>query len=242
MVSRVSALQVRPLSLPEEWVLLSLKESGKTRDPGCAVVGCAAAELGELALRQKLLVRSRKFNTFGFHGYRPYPAEIQLLDTSRTGLPWADELLADLELRRASGQGRLPLKPWLRQRRRQAFTLHRNALAERGALRHTPGARFVPFRIFKPERHYPDPAVRNALITEMRAVGSGQSRLDERALFLSDLVGSSELYKDLGVTLKMPHRLDRARGTGTVAYVPEDLRDTSAVLALYVPERSRHQD
>jgi hypothetical protein len=242
MVSYVSAFQVRPLSLPEEWVLLSLKESGKTRDSGCAAGGCAAAELGELALRRKLLVRSRKFKLLGFNGYRPYPAEIQLLDTSRTGLPWADELLADLEGSRASWQGRLPLTSWLRQRRRQAFTLHRNALAEQGVLRHTPGARFVPFRIFKPERHYPDPAVRNALITEMRAAGSGQSQLDERALFLSDLLGSSELYKDLGVTLKMRYMLDRGRAAGTVVAVPEDLRDTSSVLAWSVPKRSRHQD
>jgi hypothetical protein len=242
MVSRVSALQVRPLSLPEEWVLLSLKDSGKTRDPGCAVAGCAAAELGELALRRKLLVRSRKFNIFGLVGYRPSPAEIQLLDTSRTGLPWADELLADLELRRASGQEHLSLAPWLRQRRHQAFALHRSALAGMGVLRHAPGARFVPFRIFKPERYYPDSAVRNALVTEVRAACSGQSRLDERVLFLSDLVGSSELYKDLGVTLEMRHRLDSSRGTGMVASVPEDLRDTSAVLAFSVPKRSRHQD
>jgi hypothetical protein len=242
MVGRVSALQERPLSLPEEWVLLSLKDSGKTRDSGLAVTGCAAAELGELALRRKLLVSARKFSIFGLHGYRPYPAEIQLLDTSPTGVPWADELLADLERHRASGQGHLFLLPWLRQRRRQAFTLHRNALAERSVLRHTAGARFAPFRIFKPERYCPDPGVRNALITQMRAVGSGQSRLDERALFLSDLVESSELYKDLGVTLKTRYRLDRASGTGTVASVPEDLRDTSMVLALWVPERSRHQD
>ncbi|MGH3166826.1 MAG: GPP34 family phosphoprotein [Trebonia sp.] len=127
----------RPLSLPEEWVLLSRKESGKTRDPGQAVAGCTAAELGELALRRKLLVRSRKFTVLGFEAYRPYRAEILLLDTSRTGLPRADELLADLERCPASGQGRLSVMPWLRRRRRQAFTLHRNALAERGVLRRT---------------------------------------------------------------------------------------------------------
>jgi hypothetical protein len=241
MISGMSVLQVRSLSLPEEWVLLSLRDSGKTRDLGQAVVGCAAAELGELALRRKLLVKSRKFNIFGFDAYRRSPAEIQLLDIGRTGLPWADELLADLERRCASGQGRLSLMPWLRQRRREAFTLHRDALAKQGVLRHTRGAHFVPFRIFKPERYHPDPTVRNALITEVRAVSSGQSPPDERTFFLSGLIVSSELYKDLGVTVSKSHLLDRARGAGAVASIPEDLRDTSAILAFSVPKSSRRQ-
>jgi Golgi phosphoprotein 3 (GPP34) len=158
-------------SLPEEWSLLSFTDSGKVRDSNQAVAGCAAAELGELALRRKLLVRSRKSNIFGFDVYRTSPAEIQVIDTSRTGLPWADELLADLERRCVSEQGRLSLRQWLRQRR-NAFFLHRDALAERGVLRHAPGKRSGPFRPFSSERYYPDPGVRDALITELRAAGS----------------------------------------------------------------------
>jgi hypothetical protein len=227
--------------LPEEFALLSLTDSGKTRDSAQAVVGCAAAELGELALRRKLLVRSRKFTMFGFDAYRPHPAEIQLLDTSRTGLAWADELLAELERRCASEHGRVILRQWLRQRR-EAFSLHRDALAERGVLRHKPGRHSGLFRFFGRERYYPGSAARNALITAVRVANSGQSRLDEHMLFLSDLVGIAGLDKDLGIELRLRHRLDRGRGVGTVESLPEDLRDTSAVLASSVPKRSRHQD
>jgi len=238
-MGHMSPLPARLLSLPEEWTLLSLTDSGKVRDSNQAVVGCVAAELGELALRRKLLVRSRKFKIFGFDGYRTSPAEIQVIDTSRAGLPWADELLADLERRRVSEQ-RLSLGQWLRQRR-EAFSLHLDALAERGVLRRAPGTRSVPFRFLSSERYYPDPAVRDTLIAELRAAGSGQNQLDEHMVFLSDLVSSSLLNKDLGIELRVSQRLDRGRGVGTVGSVPEDLRHTSAVLASSVPKNRRYQ-
>jgi hypothetical protein len=232
------ALPLRPLSLPEEFALLSLAESGKMIDSGQVVVGCAAAELGELALRRKLLVRSRKFTIFGLDGYRPHPAEIQLLDTSPTGLVWADQLLDELRRRDAAEVGRVIVWPWLRQRR-AAFALHRDALTARGVLRHQPRRHSGPFRAFGRDRYYPDPVVRSELIAAVRAACTGPSQLDEHMLFLSDLVDSSQLYKDLGFTIRVQSMLDRNRGRGTF---PQDLRDTSALLAFWVPKRSRHQD
>ncbi|EST18953.1 GPP34 family phosphoprotein [Streptomyces roseochromogenus] len=85
-----------PLTLPEEFTLLSLAETGKVIDSDQAGVGCAVAELGELALRGKLAVRTRKSTVFGLDAYRPYRAEIELVNADSTGLAWADELLAEL--------------------------------------------------------------------------------------------------------------------------------------------------
>jgi hypothetical protein len=231
----------RPLSLPEEFVLLSYRDSGTLHDSAQAAVGCAAAELGELALRRKLLVRSRKTKILGFDVYRLHGAEIQLLDTSRTDVPWIDELLAELERRAGAEHGRVRLNRWLRQHR-EAFTLHRGALAERRALHHKPGGYPGPFRILGREHYYPDNAVRDALIAEVRAATSGQSRFDEHTLFLHDLVEATELSKSLGVTSSLRQRLDRGRGVGAVEFLPEDLRDTSSVLASSVSMRSRHGD
>ncbi|QHC23302.1 hypothetical protein [Streptomyces sp. GS7] len=87
---------VEPLTLPEEFALLSLAETGKVIDSGQAEVGCAVVELGELALRGKLVIRTRQSTVFGLDVYHPYRAEIELVDTGSTSLAWADELLAEL--------------------------------------------------------------------------------------------------------------------------------------------------
>lgn len=47
------------------------------------------------------------------------------------------------------------------------------------------------------------------------------------------------LNGELGVTMTVRRRLDRARGIGAVAVLPEEVRDTSAVLSMCVPSRSR---
>lgn len=228
-MKHMSAPAPRYLCLPEEFLVLSHLDSGKVRDSHQTAFGCAAAELGELALRRKLLLRTRKFRKFGVEIYR-LKAEIQLLDTGRTGLVWADELLAELERRSDSALKPIALGRWLIQRRRAAFRLHRNALTERGVLLRKPG-RFLSSR----QRHYPNRGVRNTLINQIRAAHSGQSPLDEHMLFLYDLVEGTELSKDLGLGLSWRHSLDRARdrahGVGAEEFVPEDLRDTSAVLS-----------
>lgn len=226
----MSAFPPRYLSLPEEFVLLSHLDSGRVHDSAQTAVGCAAAELGELALRRKLLVLARKSRKFGFEVYR-LQGEIQLLDTGRTGLVWADELLAEPAFRSASENKPIALSRWLRQRGREAFSLHRDALTDRGVLRYKPGG------FLGRERHYPDLAVRNALINEVRAAHGGQSPLSEQMLFLCDLVEGAELTKDLGLKSSWRQRLERARGVGAVESLPEDLRDTSTALGFSVPTR-----
>ncbi|MEU1729814.1 GPP34 family phosphoprotein [Streptosporangium sp. NPDC020145] len=209
------------LSLPGEFLLLAHQKSGRVRDSEQVAYGCAAAELGELALRRRLRVRVRKSELFGFEVYR-LSGMIELLDTGRTGLGWADDLLDALQ----SGS---EMHKWLRHRRRAALTLHRDALIELGLLRHRPG------RFLAGERHHPDPSARGSLIARLRAVYDQRAPLDERLLFLSDLVDGAGLAGELGLRLSWQQRKDRARGVGAVLAFPEDLRDTSTVLGGAIP-------
>ena len=242
-LSHMSVRSRQHLSLPEEFVLLSHLAAGKVHGSARAVIGCAAAELGELALRRGLLVRSRKSKMLGFDVYRLDGVEIELLDTGPTGLVWADVLLAELQQHcSASEHGRVRLNWWFR-RHHQAFSLHRDALAERGVLRPEPGGRTGLIRVPGRQRLCPDPVLRDALIAEVRAAGGEQSRIDEHLLFLCDLVEAVGLSKELGVPMSVRRRMDRGRGVGAVESVPEDLRDTSSALAAlgHAAHRPRHQ-
>jgi len=229
----MSVPSLRHLSLPEEFVLLSHLANGKVHGSVRAVIGCAAAELGELALRRKLLVHSRKSKWFGFDAYRMHGVQIELLDAGPTGLVWADALLAELHQHcSASKHGRARLHRWFGHRP-QAFSLHRDALAKRGILLPQPGG---PTGLFRTrQRHYPHHVLRDALIAEVRAASDEQSRIDEHMLFLSDLVETVGLGKELGARMSVRRKLDRSRGVGAVEFLPEDLRDTSSALIAAVP-------
>ncbi|GAA0346837.1 GPP34 family phosphoprotein [Streptomyces blastmyceticus] len=250
-----------PLSLPEEFALLSLADTGKTIDSGQATGGCAVAELGELALRGKLLLRQRVHKVFGWNAIRQITHVIELVDRTPVGLAWADELLAEL----ANEPGAVSLTKLLRRRYRwrNAFHWHRDALVAQGLVRH------VPRRgLFRQARYIPDPTVRNRLIEEVRLAteilrdtGEGR-RLDVHTKFLSDMVIRGELAKDLGVVKGRGWRVNvmfldgllnrelwsarrraqnRAAGVGALDSIPEPLRYTSEALADLVPKRSRNR-
>ncbi len=125
----------------------------------------------------------------------------------------------------------MALAKWLDFRGATPLAVHRASLIRAGVLRRKPGG------VFRRERHFPDPAAREALISAIRTVHDEDRAFDERALLLSDLLDGVELVKDLGLALTWRERLDRARGAGSVADVPEDLRDTSTVLGAAVPSR-----
>ncbi|MGI5121967.1 GOLPH3/VPS74 family protein [Marinactinospora thermotolerans] len=227
------------LSLPEEFLLLSHHRHGDVHDPHQTAIGCAAAELGELALRRRLRVApQRKGRLFGFEVYFTTGrtlGRIHLLDLAPTGLAWADGLLAELErLAASSRNGPIRLRTWLRQRGGEALRLHRRVLVERNLLFHHPG--FVPG---EDGHHYPDVAVRAMLVSRLRAATGERIPLDERTLLLLDLVDEAELNEDLGLSLSTRQRLDRARGVGAVTALPEDVRDTSTVLSMSIPSRKR---
>ena len=220
------------LSLPEEFALLSYGENGRVPNSGQTAAGCAAAELGELALRRRLLVRPRKTRKLGVEIYQ-LRGEIELSpNTARTGLTWADDLLSALGARTADLAPRpLTVTRWLRERGREALAFHTDALTERGVLRHRPGT------LLTRTRHHPDPVLRTALLNGVRAVRAEQVPLDEHMLFLCDLLDGAGLTKDFGLTLTRPQRLERARGIGAAGALPETLRDTSTVLGFSLPGR-----
>lgn len=232
------------LSLPEEFTLLSYGENGRVPNPAQTAAGCAAAELGELALRRRLLVRPRKTRKLGVEIYQ-LRGEIELTPSTPgtpnapstanmpgTGLTWADDVLSALWARTATLAPRpLTVTRWLRERGRAALGLHTGALIERGALRHRPGT------LLTRTRHHPDPTLRTALLNGVRAVRAEQVPLDEHLLFLCDLLDGAGLTKDFGLTLTRPQRLERARGIGAAAALPETLRDTSTVLGFSLPAR-----
>jgi len=220
------------LSLPEEFALLSYGENGRVPNPAQTAAGCAAAELGELALRRRLLIRPRKTRKLGLEIYQ-HRGEIELsANTTGTGLTWADDLLSALWTRTTTLTPRpLTVTRWLRERGRQALALHTGALTERGVLRHRPGT------LLTRTRHHPAPTLRTALLNGVRAVRAEQVPLDEHMLFLCDLLDGAGLTKDFGLTLTRPQRLERARGIGAAGALPETLRDTSTVLGFSLPAR-----
>ncbi|MBK3569340.1 GPP34 family phosphoprotein [Streptomyces sp. MBT62] len=220
------------LSLPEEFALLSYGENGRVPNSRQTAAGCAAAELGELALRRRLLVRPRKTRKLGVDIYR-LRGEIELFpNTPHTSLTWADGLLAALWTRTTALDPRpLTVTRWLRERGREALALHTSALVERGVLRQRPGT------LLTRTRYHPDAALRTALIDGVRAVRAEQVPLDEHMLFLCDLLDGAGLTKDFGLTMTRPQRLERARGIGAAGALPETLRDTSTVLGLSLPAR-----
>ncbi|OIJ86101.1 hypothetical protein BIV25_42160 [Streptomyces sp. MUSC 14] len=250
-----------PLTLPEEFALLSLADTGKTIDSDQARAGCNVAEVGELALRGKLLLRHRRNTTFYVNGLRWNADVIEVVDRTPVGLAWADELLAVLAKEpEAAAERKLLLR---RYRRRNAFHWHRDALVAQGLVRH------VPRRgLFRRARYIPDPTVRNRLIEEVRLATEilrdtgGGRRLDVHTKFLSDMVIRGELAKDLGVVKGRGWRVNvmfldglldrelwsarrrarnRAAGVGALDSVPEPLRYTSEALADLVPKRSRNR-
>jgi hypothetical protein len=96
----------------------------------------------------------------------------------------------------------------------------------------------VPARgLFQRERNIPDRAARDQVISKIR---HREDQLDERVLFLSDMVIEGDLARDLHIPRprRRPVR-ERNRGAGAAESVPESLREASHLLSKLVPERSR---
>ncbi|WP_369199547.1 GPP34 family phosphoprotein [Streptomyces sp. PU-14G] len=220
-----------PLSLPEEFVLLSHLPSGKVHGSTRAAIGCAAAELGELTLRRKILPRPWRTTVLGVRVDVTHRAGIELLDTTATGLPWADEVLAELGHFPVSDGGRISIRRWLRKRS-EAFPLHRAALMERGLLHQRSG-------VLARKRCAPDQAAHDPLVMHLRAIGAGQCPVDAHGLFLCDLIRAVGLHRTLRVPMGMHTKPYRSRGAGSAESVPEELRHASTALATLVPSHDR---
>lgn len=225
------------LTLPEQIVLLSYRY-GAAHDGGRSAIACAGAEIGELVLRGRVKVAGPKHKSRGFELFL-WPGVIQVVDATPTGLAWADELLGELE-RHSSSWWRLPfpgmpptgseggvvaLDKWFRLRGDEALLRHRDALTERGVLIPSPG-----FQPGQEERHYPDPTVRNELISWLRAVHAGRVPLDGPTMLLLTLLEQTRLDDELGLTSPAGRLFDGVYGKEALEAVPEEVTDISQML------------
>ncbi|WP_190819925.1 GOLPH3/VPS74 family protein [Saccharopolyspora pogona] len=199
-----------PLALPDELALLMCKDNGTYYVSANPNTATAAAEIGELALRDRVELAGRA---------------VRLVDTASSGLPWMDRSLADLQQRAGRANRPVELSGWL-QGRTGAFATHRMVLVEHGLLRRE-HRKFLG--VLPDDRYYPERAARGALLTELREVAVDERPVDGRLALLTALVYRSGLLYLLG--------FDRAQRTRlkTIAEA-EDLGNTvgTAVTAALV--------
>ncbi|MBB5154358.1 GOLPH3/VPS74 family protein [Saccharopolyspora phatthalungensis] len=199
-----------PLALPDELTLLLHKDNGSyyvSTNPNTAT---AAAEVGELALRDRVELVG---------------TAVRLVDDGSSGLPWMDRLLADFQA--MSGRENHPVElSWWLPTHTNAFVTHRTVLVEHGLLRRE---RRKFLGVLPDDRYYPDRTVREALLTELHQVASNERPIDGRLALLSALVYRSGLIYVLG--------FDRAQRTRLKSIAEtEDLSNTvgAAVAAMLV--------
>ncbi|GAA0507637.1 hypothetical protein GCM10011581_20590 [Saccharopolyspora subtropica] len=163
-----------PLSLPDEIALLMHKDNGTYYVSANPNTAAAAAEIGELALRDRVEVRG---------------TAVRLLDAGWSGLPWMDRLLAELQQRAGPDNQPVDLTWWL-PGRTSAFQVHRQVLVEQGLLRRE-HRKFLG--VLPDDRYYPDRATRDQLVAELRELAAGTRPVDGRLALLSALTVRSGL-------------------------------------------------
>lgn len=166
------------LPLPYAVTLLLHKTHGGRYAGTNRDVVVAAAEFGELVLRHRIAIDRKR---------------LRVLDPSPVGLPWCDELLA--ELARKAGPHSRPFKlaSFLQQSRR--FQVYRAALAESGLLVRTTNTflGFIPY-----ERYFAHAPTHEALLDELVQVARAQRPVDNRLALLTAVVHSGGLVRPLG--------------------------------------------
>lgn len=195
------------LTVPDELALLLHKPSGTSfvgASPGAAT---AAAEVGELVLHGRLALRG---------------TAVQLRDASSSGLPWLDQLMAQLQ--RVAGRDDRPVQlGWWLPLRSGAFATHRSVLVERGVLR-LERRKFLG--VLPDDRYHPDRATRDALLAELHGLAQGELPVDGRRALLGALVHRSGLDHALDLD-----RAERARLRALADRADLDDHVGSAVLA-----------
>ncbi|MGP4021646.1 GOLPH3/VPS74 family protein, partial [Saccharopolyspora sp. 5N708] len=199
-----------PLTLPDEFVLLLHRDNGSHYVSANPNTATAAAEIGELALRDRIDLDG---------------TAVRLVDSGWSGLPWMDRLLA--ELQRWSGHEDRPVElSWWLPCRTGAFLAHRSVLVEQGLLRHE---RRKFLGVLPDDRYHPDPPTREALLAGLREAACGARPVDARLALLAALVHHSGLVYALGFDRAQRHRLKSIAET-------QDLGDavSAAVAAMLV--------
>lgn len=218
----------RTLSLPEEFLLLSQRQDGEPRHEVATAYGCAAAEIGELVLRGAIRVRHKEVRIFGsamFIG----SGKVELLDSASTGVPWAEQVRTGLAQRRAARAKPIALSSWVRHRGSEALIQHRSALLARSLLSQAP-----PTTRRGPDRFLPHPVAREALLTEMRAILTGQHPADEHSFLLYQLSTGDLLDREVwqGIN-RWTHR-----GVNPFAALSKDLFHAGTAIKAAIPSSS----
>lgn len=171
--------EARNLSLPGELVLLLHKGDGAAHTMRADLV-TAAAEIGELALRERVEPAGK--------------TKVQLLNAQPIGIPWLDEVLDSLAGKAGPKDKPVQLTSWL-PRRRKAFRQHRDLLVEAGLVRQEKGR---ALGVLPVDRFYPDEAVRGELIAGVRQAAQGTRPVDGGLAIRCALVHVAGIAKSLG--------------------------------------------
>ncbi|MGW5793694.1 GOLPH3/VPS74 family protein [Saccharopolyspora sp. NPDC003752] len=164
------------LTLPEEFALLLQKDNGSHYSMSDYT---GAAELGELVLQHRIDFVRKK---------------IQVLDASPSGIGWLDDCMAYLVKKAGPANKPVAAQSFI-QHRKSARKVHCAALAERGLMRREEkSVLFIPY-----DKYFPDPAARQALIAELRAVARDEIALDNRRALLAAMVHATNLVRSLGL-------------------------------------------
>lgn len=205
-----------PVTLPDEFVLLLHRADGGHR-AGQADLLTSVAELGELALRDRVEVAAR--------------TKLTVLDPRATGIGWADELLGRL-VRKAGPKNKPVELTGVLPHRIGRFREHRALLAEQGVLRHR-RRRLLGF--IPDDLYFPVEPVRAALVAEVRDAARLRRPLDGRLAVLCALVRAAGLGPALGCDADELAVLESVwRGDGLGEAVRRPLAAVSAVTAVTV--------
>ncbi|MER7010561.1 GPP34 family phosphoprotein [Saccharopolyspora sp. NPDC000359] len=179
-----------PLSLPEEFLLLSHLDTGKVSHEHATSHGCAAAELGELLIRDKIGIWHHERRFFGLT-VQLGSGKIDVRDSGSTGLRWAEDVLNALVRQQAARSKPVSVPSWVRRRSSEALHRHRSGLIARGLMLHAPTSRW------KPDRYFPHRPAREALLAELHAAITGRRPHDGRTYVLSELATANGLGEEL---------------------------------------------
>lgn len=166
------------LTLPGAFVLLMQKPNGSKYHNSMAPPVVAAAELGELALRERVALEDKK---------------IHLRDTSPSGTEWVDHVLAELDKKTNHGNKPLGVHRWVSLRGNSILRKHRDVLVGRELLDHEQDSVLGVPR----NRYVPHAATRDGILDEMHRA-TREERCDDRLALLCSLVHASTAASSLG--------------------------------------------
>lgn len=138
----------------------------------------AAAEAGELALRERVSLENKK---------------IHLVDATPVGVPWLDEVLAKIEVKTRRGSKPSASSAGFSMRNSRIVRKHRDLLSEKQVL----APERTTFLGIPLTRYVPDAATRDAVIAELRRAAQGGD-VDDRIAVLCGLVHASNAAPSLG--------------------------------------------